>query len=117
MSNKDSALESLSYLFDTTNTYLDELTQMVKEDLEVHLRRRVVALVTQDVHNRDTLEWLKDEEVFSVNDFKWQQQLRYYWESSVDDCVIKQINASFPYGYEFLGATTRLVITALTDRC
>ena len=116
LSSKDTVLESLGDLYEQTNTYLEELSQMVRENLDLVQRRKVVALVTQDVHNREVLDKLKDEEVASVNDFKWQQQLRYYWNST-DHCHVKQVNADFPYGYEYMGATTRLVITALTDRC
>jgi dynein heavy chain len=36
-------------------------------------RRKIVALVTQDVHNRDIVEELKDEDVGGVHEFKWQQ--------------------------------------------
>jgi dynein heavy chain len=43
--------------------------------------------------------------------------LRYYWDDQIDNIAVKQVNAVMRYGYEYMGATSRLVITTLTDRC
>lgn len=49
------------------------------------------------------------------HDFKWLQQLRFYNQS--ENVLARQVQSELYYGYEYLGATTRLVITPLTDRC
>lgn len=43
--------------------------------------------------------------------------LRYYWDEEVDNCLTRMSNAEYLYGYEYLGAQKRLVITPLTDKC
>jgi len=56
----------------------------------------LIALITQDVHNRDIVEGLMDvDAVISRNDFLWSQQLRFYMEGENIDAfvVAKQINA------------------------
>lgn len=50
----------------------------------------------------------------SVDNFEWQKQLRYYWDVELDNCVVKMSNSTYVYGYEYLGASPRLVITPLT---
>lgn len=45
------------------------------------------------------------------------RQLRYQWDEQHNTCIVLQANASFSYGYEYLGCSPRLVITPLTDRC
>jgi dynein heavy chain len=68
-----------------------------------------------DVHARDTVAMMAKEGVDSEANFTWQSQLRYYWED--DTCQVRMMNASVEYGYEYLGNSSRLVITPLTDRC
>ena len=49
-----------------------------------------------------------------MDNFEWQKQLRYYWDVELDNCVVKMSNSMYIYGYEYLGASPRLVITPLT---
>lgn len=73
------------------------------------------ALIVIDVHAKDVVEILWKNNINDVSSFEWISQLRYYWEK--DNCMVKCIQTSFPYGYEYLGNTLRLVITPLTDKC
>ena len=83
-------------------------------------RAVLVALITQDVHARDIVDELRKENVQNVYDFNWQKQLRYYYDDEApieEACIVKQIQATLKYAFEYMGATSRLVITPLTDRC
>lgn len=53
-------------------------------------------------------------QVDSSSSFEWQRQLRYYWDLDIDNCVAKMALSHYTYGYEYLGACPRLVITPLT---
>lgn len=94
---------------------LEGLVELVRTDLPPITRLVLGDLIVIDVHARDVVQRLIDAGVQGENDFEWMSQLRYYWQD--DDLFIKIVNATFRYGYEYLGNTGRLVITQLTDRC
>ena len=98
---------------------LNDLIIKIRGDLIKLQRKTIVALVTTDVHARDIIDDLIDKGVTEKEDFTWQVQLRYYWKLDQEDVspVVNHSDAVLLYGYEYMGATSRLVITPLTDRC
>ncbi|CAH6786111.1 Dnah2 [Phodopus roborovskii] len=96
---------------------LNKYSEAIRGNLTKIMRFKIVALVTIEIHARDVLEKLYKSGLMDVNAFDWLSQLRFYWEKDVDDCIIRQTNTQFQYGYEYLGNSGRLVITPLTDRC
>ncbi|XP_072544049.1 dynein axonemal heavy chain 2 [Salminus brasiliensis] len=96
---------------------LHRYSDAIRGNLSKILRLKIVALVTVEVHARDVIDKLAKAGCCDVNAFDWLCQLRLYWEKDVDDCIIRQTNTHFQYGYEYLGNSGRLVITPLTDRC
>ncbi|KAK1931064.1 Dynein heavy chain 6 [Phytophthora citrophthora] len=110
-------VRELSNWHQTICAQLSNLTHLVRTNLSSVQRRVVVSLVTTDVHFRDIVESLVLKRVTDESDFLWQQQLRYQWYADRDECCIYQANCRIKYGYEYMGACSRLVITPLTDRC
>ncbi|KAJ1494153.1 hydrolytic ATP binding site of dynein motor region D1-domain-containing protein [Baffinella frigidus] len=120
--------------YDQTVAYLAHLFALVRGKLTRLQRRAMVALITTklqrgamvalitiDVHNRDIIEYLIEDATDNKFDFNWQMRIRYYWDDSlfapVGDCKIQQVTAEFVFAHEYLGASFRLVITPLSDRC
>lgn len=97
------------------NFELSEIVEITRSDISPLDRSTIEALIVLDVHNRDMINHLKNDNVYKTNDFAWQSQLRYYWENS--NTWVRMINATLHYNYQYLGNSSRLVITPLTDRC
>ncbi|XP_044147930.1 LOW QUALITY PROTEIN: dynein axonemal heavy chain 14 [Bufo gargarizans] len=96
---------------------LGELAELAVEVPLLHQKRTLEALLILYVHCRDVLTELLRNKVFTAQDFEWTRQLRYEWNKQNNSCYVVQAGASFMYGYEYLGCSSRLVITPLTDRC
>jgi dynein heavy chain 1 len=105
---------------DTVLQALDLLADIVLQDLNPVTRRKCEHLITELVHQRDVTRTLIQQRSFDPTSFTWLYQMRFYLDRSVenplDRLTIKVADASFPYGWEYLGVTDRLVQTPLTDR-
>ncbi|KAJ8964945.1 hypothetical protein NQ314_004500 [Rhamnusium bicolor] len=99
------------------NQVLGKLSELSRRDLTKLQRLKANALITIEIHSRDVIDRLYKANCRDINAFEWFSQLRFYWDRDLDECVIKQTNTSFNYGYEYNGNSGRLVITPLTDRC
>ncbi|KAM0751755.1 hypothetical protein T439DRAFT_218203 [Meredithblackwellia eburnea MCA 4105] len=100
---------------------LDVLADTVLTELAPIQRRKCEHLITELVHERDVIRLLIQNHVSTTSDFNWLYQMRFYLDlSKVDPLTqldVKMANASFAYGFEYLGVPDRLVQTPLTDRC
>ena len=101
--------------FNLSTEQLNDLVELVRQPLTKQQQVTINALIVIDVHAKDVVEKLVLADITDVGAFEWISQLRYYWTN--DNCYVRCVQTNFPYGYEYLGNTLRLVITPLTDKC
>ena len=107
--------KKLKEYIDKLQHQLLEMVKLDRSSFSIMKNITIEALIVIDVHAKEVVELLERSNVTDVGSFEWISQLRYYWES--DNCWCRCIQTNFPYGYEYLGNTNRLVITPLTDKC
>ena len=95
---------------------LVQLIKLTMTDLDKPSRQKIMCAITLDAHNRDVQEKLVLEKVATPDAFQWQSMLKSYWIEDAEDAQMQICDASFWYGYEYLGNGPRLVVTTLTDR-
>ena len=123
-------LQGLKDCIGSLNGDLQDVVVLVRGKLSKMAQMTLGAMTTLDVHARDVVDMMILEKIESVDDFAWTSQLRYYWydtgpdrftspnpEYSECNLVLRMIIAEYPYGWEYLGNSFRLVVTGLTDRC
>ncbi|CAJ1432850.1 unnamed protein product [Effrenium voratum] len=118
----EEAIESagLSDYFTKLSDQLMGLVRLVRGDITPLQRMSIGALIVIDVHAKDTVEKMARDNITDVFSFEWISQLRYYWEvddRNTENLWVRMVQTPFPYGYEYLGNSFRLVITPLTDMC
>lgn len=105
---------------DKCNEQILDLVDLVRGTLSSGSMLTIEALIVLDVHARDIVKYLIETEVTCVDSFEWMSQLRYYWRTSAEKqgyVNVSMVSTDVEYGMEYLGNTSRLVITPLTDRC
>ncbi|KAI4840996.1 dynein heavy chain [Plasmodium brasilianum] len=100
---------------------LEFLAVNVVKQRDHRTRQKIVQMITELVHQRDVIRILIKKNVKNVSDFSWLQFMRFYWDpnktKSNVNLIIKMADATFEYGYEYLGMCEKLVQTKLTDAC
>ncbi|XP_017082814.2 dynein heavy chain 17, axonemal [Drosophila eugracilis] len=114
---------------------LNALINLLLGELSPGDRQKIMTICTIDVHSRDVVGKIIASKVDNSLAFQWQSQLRHRWDDDQagsssgrastaiscgggdEDCFANICDAEFRYAYEYLGNTSRLVITPLTDRC
>ena len=103
------------------NNMLSALSDQVLKDIKVDMRKKLEQLITELVHQRDVVRLLKNKGISNVNAFEWLYYMRFYFNPQTQEILkrlqIKMSNASFDYGFEYLGVAEKLIQTPLTDRC
>ena len=116
------ALEALEQsdenaMTDLLKKNLGQLEELICLVTKTGSTTKLMALITYDVHGRDVVQQLISQQCMSVDVFAWQGQLRTSWCEQADNTMIRIADASFIYANEYIGDTSRLVITPLTDKC
>ena len=102
---------------DQCQMQLNHLSDLINGELSNGDRKKIITLVTIDVHGRDVITKLINARVETGDCFEWQSQLRYRIHEETADCCINICDYNEGYNYEYIGNCGALVITPLTDRC
>ncbi|KAF3401369.1 Dynein heavy chain, cytoplasmic [Talaromyces pinophilus] len=110
----------LQSLFDAEVRILELLAATVLGELDGITRKKCEHMITEFVHQRDTIAKLIKFNASTPTHYLWLLQMRYVYKDEGDflqRLYVHMANAKLDYGFEYLGVPERLVRTPLTDRC
>ena len=96
---------------------LTAFVQLVLGELTSNDRRKIVMIITVDVHARDVVEELIEAKAENNTHFTWMSQLKFQMDEKKHIVRIYICDYDCDFGYEYIGNCGCLVVTPLTDRC
>ncbi|KAJ5127831.1 hypothetical protein N7448_008610 [Penicillium atrosanguineum] len=111
---------NLQALYDAEVRILELLAATVLGELDAITRKKCEQMITEFVHQRDTISKLIQSNATTPTHHLWLLQMRYVYQPEGDflqRLYVHMANARLNYGFEYLGVPERLVRTPLTDRC
>ena len=119
--HQSDSLSALKERLEGLEWKLEVMAETVLQELPPDSRKKFEQMITELVHQRDVIRDLINDGVTSPTDFRWLYHLRYTYnpkaEKLQEKLKITLSNATFFYGFEYLGIGERLVQTPLTDKC
>jgi dynein heavy chain 1 len=116
----DGSSAALKELLSSLEWKLEVMAETVLTELPPDSRKKFEQMITELVHQRDVVRDLIKDNVSSPKDFRWLYHLRYNYHPEApkltEKLMISLSNATFYYGFEYLGIGERLVQTPLTDK-
>ena len=109
--------DDLQHELDRQQEMIQTLITIVKEDLSICVRQLICTLLLVRVQLRNIIENFISQRLSGPDDFLWNMQLRFYLDMETKNAYIRQVHAKLFLSYEYLGNTTRLVVTPLQERC
>lgn len=78
---------------------------------------KIRSILLDLVHQATIVQQMIDENVITLQDWHWIQQMKFYLNPNTKLVTVKMVHAEFDYSYEYLGNVNRLVDTKLTHNC
>jgi dynein heavy chain len=71
--------------YKTIEGRIEKLIIKVRGDLSFLERKKIINIITIDVHSRDVVEKFVIQKVQEPESFNWLSQLKFYWEGKETD--------------------------------
>ena len=81
--------EAIKKYVEIQTARIEQLIQLVLGKLDKLDRRKIIAVITLDVHARDCNQELVDDKAEGPLAFAWLKQLRFYWIQETRDVLVK----------------------------